>query len=899
MERTKYTPLEVSGQGIQAVHQRPFCANEDSQIVGRFDAKTAWATFPKLELQPPHAYAAIILDCDSDSIQNLETPGKAWWGSTPTPTPSWLVVNIRPKTATRRAGGIHCVYALEVPVARHSAAHTAPLSYLAHIADRLAHHLGADPRYTGLITRNPINPGHECYTHWSRMFPYTLGELDKLLPKGKPPSRRQTGIGRNCDLFKSMISEVFRPRWADTLGAQGWSEAWLDHVRGQNVSMFPDAFLPDSECRSIAKSCYRYWTRHYSPGRFSEIQRSRMGKRWHGDMDFDFDKQSVDVRELKAIGLTQASVGAILGLSQALPNAVLVGFTGTPIDKGFGRSTMGHFGSLIDAYTVPQSVADGATVPIMYEARLPELNIQGPETLDKLFDAIFHEEAEEERAHIRRRYANKETIAEAEQRIQMISMDIAEHFKTKVRPNGFKAQVVAPSRAAALRYSRFLNDFGVRAYPIITTSANDGPEFQDALGLNQDQITNAFVDPDGEPDVLVVVDMLLTGFDAPVEQVLYLDRSLREHGLLQAVARVNRRFSHEHEKVLTEKNYGLVVDYHGVAQDLHEALESFDWPDVQDTMIPIEDDPTAVIDATAVRAEAHFYGRGLDDTWDCVALFAADKNTEGDFKADLFERFNHDYRQFSSLMDRILPDPRALPYADRLARLTEIRAYTRAQYLRENANLDWTDIGAKVKKLIDDRIDADVRKLMEPVSVLDEDFEEKVASLPHDEARASVMEHAIRAYINTRLADNPAFFEKLSEQLERIIRDLRDHVIDSAEAMRQADLLKRQLHTEEDVAAEHGLSPVSFAIFELIRTRDGDTAPGAWSEQDVKGAALALDGVIKQHTGVVEWQSNPDVQRLMRRDIKRELRPSGNYGEPQLDELANRIVEMAQRRGGH
>ena len=235
---------------------------------------------------------------------------------------------------------------------------------------------------------------------------------------------------------------------------------------------------------------------------------------------------------------------------------------------------------------------------------------------------------------------------------------------------------------------------------------------------------------------------------------------------------------------------------------------------------------------------------------------------------------------------------------DRLARLTEIRAYTRAQYLRENANLDWTDIGAKVKKLIDDRIDADVRKLMEPVSVLDEDFEEKVASLPHDETRASVMEHAIRAYINTRLANNPAFFEKLSEQLERIIRDLRDHVIDSAETMRQADLLKRQLHTEEDIAAEHGLSPVSFAIFELIRTRDEDAAPGAWSEQDLKGAALAPEGVIQRHTGVVEWQSNPDMQRLMRRDIKRGLRPSGDYTETQLDELANQIVEMAQRRSG-
>ena len=590
-------------------------------------------------------------------------------------------------------------------------------------------------------------------------------------------------------------------------------------------------------------------------------------------------------------------------LSQALPNAALVGFTGTPIDKGFGRSTMGHFGPLIDSYTIPQSVADGATVPIMYEARLPDLNIQGPATLDKLFDTIFHQQTEEERGRISRRFANKETIAEAEQRIRMISLDIAEHFKDKVRPNGFKAQVVAPSRTAALRYSQNLKDFGVRAYPIITTSANDGPEFQAARGLNQDQITNAFVDPTGEPEVLVVVDMLLTGFDAPVEQVLYLDRSLREHGLLQAVARVNRRFSHEHEGVVTEKNYGLVVDYHGVSQNLHEAFESFDWPDVQDTMSPVEDDPTAVIDAAAVRTEAHLDGRDLGDTWDCVALFAADADTEGDFKADLFERFNADYHQFSSLMDRIWPNPKALPYVDQLARLTEIRAYTRALYLRENANLDWTDIGAKVKKLIDERIDADVRKLMEPVSVLDEDFDEKVASLPHDEARASVMEHAVREYINTRLADNPAFFEKLSEQLERIIQDLRNHLIDAAEAARRSDVVKRQLHTEEDIAAGHGLSPVSFAIYELIRTgpygtENGDDLRGPGFEQDVKDAALAVEEIIEQRGELVEWQSNPEARRLMRRDIKRVLRPSGNYSEDHLDELAARIVELAQRRNG-
>ena len=594
-------------------------------------------------------------------------------------------------------------------------------------------------------------------------------------------------------------------------------------------------------------------------------------------------------------------------LAQALPNAALVGFTGTPIDKGFGRSTMRHFGPLIDAYTIPQSVADGVTVPILYEARLPDLAIQGPATLDKLFDAIFHDYTEEERARIRRRYANKETVAEAERRIQMIALDIATHFGDRVRPNGFKAQVVVPSRAAALRYSRHLNDFGVRAYPIITTTADDGPEFHAARDLNQGQVTSAFVDPAGEPEVLVVVDMLLTGFDAPVEQVLYLDRSLQEHGLLQAIARVNRRFSHDHEGVPTEKTYGLVVDYHGVSEDLQEALSSFDWPDVQDTMTPLEEDTAAVIDAAAVRAESHFKGRNINDIWDCVALFAADAATEGNFKADLFQRFNADYRQFSLLMDRTWPNPQALPYVDRLARLTEIRAYVRAQYLRENANLDWTDIGAKVKRLMDERIDASVRKLMEPVSVLDEDFEEKVAALPHDESRASVMEHALRAYINTRLADNPVFFEKLSEQLERIIRDLHNQVIDAAEAARRAAEVKRQLHAEDDIAAEHGLSPVSFAIYELIHrgasgaelnhSSGGGQPPGRTTfDEATKDAALAVEGAVERHKGVVDWQSNPETQRLMRRDIKRALRPSGDYSEEYLDELANRIVEMAQRR---
>ena len=599
----------------------------------------------------------------------------------------------------------------------------------------------------------------------------------------------------------------------------------------------------------------------------------------------------------------------ILGgrMSKALPNAVMVGFTGTPIEKDFKRSTIGRFGPLIDAYTIPQSVADGATVPIWYEARLPELAVEGPETLDRLYEAMFGDEPPAVQAQIRRRYASKETVAGAERRIEMIALDIAEHFKGKVRPNGFKAQVVAPSRAAALRYAERLNSFGLRAYPVITAAPNDGPEFKAARELDQEQVVNAFVDPEGEPEALVVVDMLLTGFDAPVEQALYLDRALREHGLLQAIARVNRRFSHEQDGVVTEKTHGLVIDYHGVSRDLEETLSTFDWPDVQDTMREMDEDPAPVIEAAAVQAESHFAGRDLGDTWTCVSIFAPDASTEGNFKADLFERFNADYRRFSLLMDRFLPDPRALDYTDRLARLTEIRAYVRAQFLREDADADWTEIEAKVKRLVDERISAQVRELMRPVSILDQDFEQKIAALPHDEARASIMEHAIRAQIHDRLADNPVFFEKLSAQLARIIEDLRNRLIDSAEACRRLALLRHHAQSESDIAAEHGLSPVSFPIYELLDGRSDEPATGsaigeeqtpyrAHFDEGIKRVARSVESVVNRHNAVVDWQSNLEVLREMRRDIKRELRPTDDYTEEQLEELANRIVDLARRR---
>ncbi len=597
----------------------------------------------------------------------------------------------------------------------------------------------------------------------------------------------------------------------------------------------------------------------------------------------------------------------------AMPQATFIGFTGTPIDKGFKRTTLGVFGSLIDSYTIPQSVEDGATVPIHYEARLPELHVEGPETLDDLFEALFGNESAETQAEIRRRYANRERVAEAAKRIETIALDIAGHFREKVQPNGFKAQVVASSRAAALRYAQHLNDFDIDAYPVITTSHNDGPEFDVAREVDADAIVGEFIDPDGSPQILVVVDRLITGFDAPVEQVLYLDRSIREHTLLQAIARVNRRFSHVKDGVPTEKEHGLVIDYHGVSRELESALASFERGDLEQALAELPEDPGPVIQAAADRAESHFRGLDLDDPWLCVHHFDADATTEGDYRADAYELFDRDYRGFSSLMDRFLPDPAALAYVDRLARLTVIRSYCRAVFLRERADIDWTAISAKVKHLLDSRIDADVVELMAPVSVLDRDFEQTIERLPHDEARASLMEHALRAQIKERIEENPAFYERLSEALERIIEELRAKVIAAAESSRRMAPLRAEITREEAIATELGLTPVSFAVYGLLAGKTsggggsgGEGAVGRVSEEpaeyrvefddSLKEAARDIDAILDQHRAIIDWWENLDVQREMRRDIKRLLRRTKQYEEDELDELVRQVVEVARRR---
>ena len=520
---------------------------------------------------------------------------------------------------------------------------------------------------------------------------------------------------------------------------------------------------------------------------------------------------------------------------------------------------------------------------------------------------MFGEETDSVMAEIRRRYANRETVAEAERRIQMIALDIAQHFRDKVRPNGFKAQVVAPSRAAALRYTEQLNGFGLNAYPIITTGHNDGPEFQVAKELDQEQITNATSSTPMASRRSWSWSTCCSPASTPRWSRCYTWTARCVSMVCCRPSPASTAASPTIRTALPRKR--PTASWWTTAAS--PTIWSRRWPASSGRMSKT---PCRCWRRTQPRSSKQrpsgpsptSEGLDLSDTWACVLLFAPDANTEGNYKADQYERFNADYRQFSRLMDRLLPDPRGLPYVDRLARLTLIRSYVRAHFLRENADVNWTDIGAKVKQLIDQRISAEVREMMQPVSILDQDFDEKIAHLPHVEARASVMEHAIRAQIHERLEQNPVFYERLSQRLARIIEQMRSQLIDAAEAYRQMAVLQKDAHGEATVAARHGLSPMSLAIYEILQEPSGDEEEERQVRQDagsyvvdvdsgMKDVALEVERVLTAHS-VIEWQTNDDVQRQMRRDVKGSLRATGRYDEDQLDELANRIVQVAKSR---
>lgn len=581
----------------------------------------------------------------------------------------------------------------------------------------------------------------------------------------------------------------------------------------------------------------------------------------------------------------------------ALPHACFLGFTGTPIDKR-DRSTPRVFGAVFDKYRIQDAEADGATVPILYEPRMAELHVEG-QSIDKLFDRTFATYSREERERIKARYATKSALAEVKERIRVIALDLVEHYEARIRPNGFKAQVVACSREAAVAYGEALRELlpeGLESAVIITVTAADPARLQAHRhsAEAEQRLIERFKQRDDPLGVLIVCDKLLTGFDAPIEQVMYLDKGPIEHDLLQTIARVNR--------TADGKTYGLIVDYWGVSEDLQEALglkaDLFDPADigqVGDVLRPLSE-RVRELEAARRGALRFFGGLAREDVEAWVERVEA--------QAARIE-FQLAFRAFARAMDEVLPEPAALPYTDDLKWLGLVHLAARRR-LRD-ASLDLADCGAKARRLISDYVRArGVTVLLDaPVSVFSQKFDDYVRTLGSPEAQASEMKHALTHEISVRAEENPVLYRSLRERLEEVIRMAREERLQAVEQLRRLRGVAEDLRATTRLASEMGFSDDrAYAFYRLLEESalpegalNEDQAPyGGKAPVNAARRELAEE-VLRtlESLAVIDWTQKDDVQRLMRRRIKEKLREAG-YSLEEMEPLTLKLMELARHR---
>jgi type I restriction enzyme R subunit len=618
--------------------------------------------------------------------------------------------------------------------------------------------------------------------------------------------------------------------------------------------------------------------------KFQELQEQGDGTKRKSREDYPTLSEATNIFVL-ADEAHRTQYGGLAGnLRKALPNACFFGFTGTPIDKK-DRSTLSTFGGYIDTYTIEQAVADGATVPIFYEGRLADLRIIG-HTLDAVFDRVFADRTEEEREAIKKKYGTEAAIAGAPKRVEAIALDLIEHYTKFIKPNGFKAQIVACSREIACQYKEALDRLNAPQSAVIISGTNKDDERLVRHHTSEDErkkLIERYLKKEDPLSILVVCDMLLTGFDAPVEQVMYLDSPLKEHTLLQAIARVNR--------TADAKTYGLIIDYWGVSEALQEALAIFSPADVKGAMLPKGDELPRLQTRHAAAMRIFVRVKDKDDLDACVAVLEPE---------DVRSEFDLAFKRFAQSLDMMLPDPKALPYVGDARWLGKIRATAAAKY--RDDKIDVSDCGAKVKQLIEEAVIAEgIQILVKQVSLFTPEFEDKLKALKSDDARASEMEHAIKNEIHVKLEENPAFFSSLRERLEQIIEDRKAKRIDAAEQLKLFEVITKDLRGHAGAAEKLGLTETGFAIYGLLAEpkvgllKESSGAVYATIDEPKRELAALLEEQLEPQAAIVDWAHKDDVQREMRRLIKRQLR-AANTPQDKIDALAESVVDLMKRR---
>ncbi len=570
----------------------------------------------------------------------------------------------------------------------------------------------------------------------------------------------------------------------------------------------------------------------------------------------------------------------------ALPHSFQFGFTGTPIDKGkVGRGTFEMFGrydpeGYQDKYSINESIEDKTTVPLFYTLAptkiwVDKLKLEGEfsQILEDFFDTVDEEGAgtQEALSRLLRKADKLMAVLKAPQRIGAIATHIATHFQENVLPLGFKALVVTPDREACALYKHALDELLPKEWSVVVYSEDPkrDSDLMRSFYLDEDaekRVRKAFRDPNKDPKLLIVTEKLLTGYDAPVAYCMYLDKPLKDHTLLQAIARINRPFN--------DKNNGLVVDYIGVFSNLQRAL-SFDQASVTKGLIDLETLKVRFVELLEQAFEA------VEPIQPSNASGRVDRIIDYFFDEQKREAFTQIFEDLQVAYEILSPDPFLRPYIDDYALLADIyqTVYSYFDPKAQQRRLE-RELLKKTEKLIQEHVEVSSVASPLPLYPINKNIADVIeADNVPEQVKVINLQRSLVTHIQDHIDEQP-YLVSIGEEVERVIEQLRQRQISVETALAELEKQAQQVAQAQEEQSGSSLDNLAFSLRMVLRGSQL-VAP---SNGDVDTLASGMSQYLKENEG---WRFNPQLKSKVRLEMYRRLMP---YVQPFDAQRANTVV---------
>ncbi|OAS13742.1 type I restriction endonuclease subunit R [Paenibacillus oryzisoli] len=606
-------------------------------------------------------------------------------------------------------------------------------------------------------------------------------------------------------------------------------------------------------------------------------------------------------------------------MKKVFPNACYLGFTGTPLMKK-EKSTMIKFGKLIHTYTIADGVRDKAIVPLLYEGKMVDQTVN-QKAIDTRLEMITRNLNEKQKDEVMKKWSQFERIASSNQRISMIAFDINQHFLNNYKTQGsqFKAMLATNSKNEAIRYLEAFEELGdfTCAVVISPPDQREGHEAVDEVSrdkvLNfwnrmmnrygddqsyEDAIKEDFIDGD-EIELLIVVDKLLTGFDAPRATVLYIDKPMKEHTLLQAIARVNRLYD--------GKDYGLIIDYRGLLDRLDQALEMYSGAGLEN--FDPKDLQGAIYDVISIIGSLRQYHSDL------LQIFSPIRNKQDTEEYEVWLEDEERRQEFYGVLSKFgknlgialesekiynaLPFDELKNYKKDLKFFQELR---KAVKLRYSDTIDHKEYEAKMQTLMDHYISAEeVIRITNPVDILNEKaFEDELERLESKRAKADAIRTRLTKSVNTKWDENPAYYKKFSERIKEAIDAYKQQRISEAEYLQRMNDLKKEYQKGEPVEDYHDSIKKNANAQAFYGVTNDIMKEHKMGDELLAKLALKMEDIIRAYTKV-DWHENIEVHNRIAQELDDLIfdftkEHNVKLGFDQVDMIIEQIKTVALRR---